>query len=95
MTKLTRDVIYNKGRAVTVRALQIDNKRLVIQGRWLTVARLKDEWYEDIGDPEMIVRGLRNCKFRPDLFTFSQRLPDTVPLYSYYSEAEALSGINK
>ena len=70
MTKLTRDVIYNKGRAVTVRSLQIDNKRLVIQGRWLTVARLKDEWYEDIGDPEMIIRDLRNCKFRPDLFTF-------------------------
>lgn len=93
MTKLTRDVIYNKGRAVTVRALQMDNKRLVIQGRWLTVARLKDEWYEDIGDPEMIIRGLRNCKFRPDLFTFWQRLPDTAPLYSYYSEAEALSAI--
>jgi hypothetical protein len=93
VTTLTKDVIYNKGRAVTVRALQMDNKRLVVQGRCLTVARLKDEWYEDIGDPEMIIKDLRNSKFRPDLFTFWQRLPDTVPLYSYYSEAEALSAI--
>jgi hypothetical protein len=93
VTTLTKDVIYNKGRAVAVRALQIDNKRLVIQGRWLTVAHLKNEWYEDIGDPEMIIRSLRKCKFRPDLFTFWQRLPDRVPLYPYYSEPESLSAV--
>jgi len=93
MTTLTRDIIYNKGRAVAVHALQIENKRLVIQGRWLTVARLKDEWYEDIGDPEMIIRPLRKHQFRPDLFTFWQRLPDRVPIYSYYCEPESLSAV--
>jgi hypothetical protein len=76
-----------------VRAVRMDEKRLVIQGKFLTVARLKDEWYEDIGDPEVIVNGLKKCALRPDLLTFWQRLPDTAPIYSYYSEPEVLSAI--
>jgi hypothetical protein len=90
---LTKDVIYHKGRAVPVRAVRIDDKRLVIQGKFLTVVRLKDEWYEDIGDAEVIVNGLKRCASRPDLFTFWQRLPDTAPAYSYYYEPEVLSAI--
>src|SRR5262249_1771205 len=72
---------------------QIDDKRLVIRGRLLKVARIKDEWWQDVGDPERILEGLRSCKPSPDLFTFWQRLPDTLPLYPYYNEAEALSAI--
>lgn len=74
-------------------AVQINNKRLVFHGRLLTVAKLKDEWYDDIGDPEMIVNSLKKCSFKPDLFTFWQRLPDTCPIHPYYYEPEVLSAI--
>lgn len=87
------DVIYHRGKARPVDGIQIDKKRLVVEGRFPTVARLWDEWYEDCGDPELMISALMTCRPRPDLFTFCQRLPDTAPLYSYYHEPEALSAI--
>lgn len=93
MITRTKDVIYHRGRPVNVTGIQIEDKRLVVQGRFLTVARLNDEWFEDIGDPELIINGLKTCTSTPDLFTFWQRLPDTVPIYSYYHEPEVLSAI--
>ena len=90
---ITKDTIYDKGKPVSVDGIRIDNKRLIVQGRFLTVARLRDEWYDDVGDPEAIIRALKGCPPTPDIFTFWQRLPDTVPLYSYYHEDEALSAI--
>ncbi len=89
----TREIIYDRGRPVNVAGLQIDNKRLIVQGHFLTVARLKDEWYDELGDPEPIIAALKRCRPRPDIFTFWQRLPDTAPIYSYYHEPEALSAI--
>src|SRR5215471_4439508 len=91
MIPLTKDTTYHNGKPVTVDGIRIDNKRLIVKGRFLTVARLWDEWYEDVGDPEVIIRALRRCTPTPDIFTFWQRLPDTVPLYPYYHENEALS----
>src|SRR5262245_999245 len=93
MITLTRDIIYNRGKPLAVPGVQIHNKRLVIEGRFLTVARLRDEWYDELGDPELIISSLKTCESVPDLFTFWQRLPDTVPIYPYYYESEFLSAI--
>jgi hypothetical protein len=93
MITLTKDVIYHRGKSVAVPALHIDGKRLIIQGRFFTVTRLKDEWYDELGDPEPIIRDLKRYARVPDLFTFWQRLPDTAPIYSYYYEPEVLSAI--
>jgi hypothetical protein len=93
MTTLTRDVVYYRGRSTLVPAVQIEDKRLIIEGRFVTVARLRDEWYDEIRDPELFISCLKKCAPTPDLFTFWQRLPDTVPVYSYYHEPEVLSAI--
>jgi hypothetical protein len=90
---ITKDVIYRRGRPVEFPGVQIDGKRLIIQGRFLTVARLRDEWYDGVGDPDAIVNALKKCPLRPDLFTFWQRLPDTAPRYAYQCEIETLSAI--
>ena len=90
---LTRDFVYNRGRPMSVPAVQVGDKRLIVQGRVLTVARLKDEWYDDLGDPELVISSLKQCASVPDLLTFWQRLPDTVPIYPYYYETEILSAI--
>ena len=78
---------------MSVPAVQVGDKRLIVQGRVLTVARLKDEWYDDLGDPELVISSLKQCASVPDLLTFWQRLPDTVPIYPYYYETEILSAI--
>jgi hypothetical protein len=93
VSTLTRDVVYDRGRTVPVPAVQIEDKRLIIEGRFLTVARLRNEWYGELGDPEVIIRSLKRCARVPDLFTFWQRLPDTAPIYSYYYEPEVLSAV--
>jgi hypothetical protein len=90
---LTRDCVYYRGRPMSVPAVQVGDKRLIVQGRLLTVARLKDEWYDDLGDPELIISSLKQCASVPDLLTFWQRLPDTVPIYPYHRETEVLSAI--
>jgi len=89
----TKEIIYDRGRPVNVAGIQIDDKRLIVQGHFLTVARLRDEWYDELGDPEPIIAALKKYRRGPDIFTFWQRLPDTVPIYSYYHEPEALSAI--
>jgi hypothetical protein len=93
VTATLQDTVYHRGRPVRVPAIHIDDKRLIVQGRVLTIARLKDEWYEDIGDPERIVQALKGRARIPDIFTFWQRLPDTEPVHPYYHEAESLSAI--
>lgn len=90
---ITKDIIYDRGRPVAVPGLQVEDQRLIVQGRFLTVARLRDEWYDELGNPELVICSLKKCAPIPDLFTFWQRLPDTVPAYSYYHEPEVLSAI--
>jgi hypothetical protein len=90
---IAKDIIYDRGRPVAVPGVQVEDNRLIVQGRFLTVARLRDEWYDELGDPELVISSLKRCVPEPDLFTFWQRLPDTVPNYSYYYEPEVLSAI--
>lgn len=89
----TDEIIYNRGRPVRLDAIGIQDKRLVVTGRLLTTARLKDEWYDDVGDPETIIVALKSQQRRPDIFTFWQRLPDIQPIYPFRNEPEALSAI--
>ena len=86
-------VIHHRGRKMHANGIQVGDKRLVVSGKLLTIARLQDEWYHEIDDPEPVVAALKACESRPDIFTFWQRLPDTSPVYPYYYEPEALSAI--
>ena len=73
--------------------MKIHGKDFVVIGRLIKVARLEEEWYEDVQDPEILIREL--TKFRPqiDLFTFWQRLPDVKPKFKHYMEWESLAAL--
>ncbi len=73
--------------------MNIGRKRLIVSGRFVRIARLADEWYDDIGDPEIVIDSLRTNSPRPDLLTFWQRLPEVEPIYQYYLETEAISAL--
>src|SRR5208283_4458212 len=64
----------------------VDEKEITITGRLIKVARIKDEWYEDIEDPISLLQKIRESQLKADIFTFWQRLPDTEPKYNYYFE---------
>jgi hypothetical protein len=69
----------------------VQGKQLSIRGDWVTTARLIDEWYEDIDDPESLVRELVNSGIKADLFTFWQRLPDSQPKYQFFREWDSIA----
>lgn len=76
-----------------VEGIRVSDKRLVVTGKLFTTARLRDEWYDDLGDPKPMLAALKDSSSRPDIFTFWQRLPDMQPMYPYRNEPEALSAI--
>lgn len=66
-------------------------KQVSVSGRWLRTARVAQEWFEDVDDPQTLVTGLKAAHSHADLFTFWQRLPSTVPKYDYHLEWDALA----
>src|SRR5262245_23750368 len=56
------------------------------------VVQLEHEWYEDVGEPRVVIDTLRRAKGgKADIFSFWQRLPDVEPKYSYSMEWEELA----
>jgi hypothetical protein len=63
--------------------MMICGRDIRIEGTLIRIARLDGENYKFLEDPEAVLKGLRNCGRRVDLFTFTQRLPETSPKYDY------------
>ncbi len=74
----------------------LDQTRLVVKGKWPRVATIFDEeWLEGevVGEPASIVDSLRRGKVKADIFTFTQKVTQTKPLYNYYFEWENVAAI--
>ncbi len=74
-----------------MKGLQFDNRELRITGRLCRVAHLDADDYKFLDSPEPVVSELRKSKLGIDLFTFLQKLPDTLPKYSYPLEMDNLA----
>jgi hypothetical protein len=88
-----RDEIRVKGRRVEVPSIRIDGKVIIITGRLVRTARMMEEWYDDVVDPARIIKGLEGRRAGVDIFTFWQRLPDTEPRFSYYTEWDNVAAL--
>lgn len=71
--------------------MKLCDKDVTIQGRVVRVARLDGEKYTFPDDPEEVVRDLRRCGTRVDVFTFLQKLPETSAAYPYPFEMDNLA----
>ena len=63
--------------------IQAGGRDIIISGKTIRTARIDGDSYRFFEDPEPILEDLQKCGRRVDLFTFSQRLPDTSPRYRY------------
>jgi hypothetical protein len=87
-----------KGRWMRVPALQVSGKTIVVRGRWIKVASIHDEaWLEtDLEEPELCVTKLKEQESsgpHADIFTFTQKLPGSLPKYRYHLEWDSVATI--
>jgi hypothetical protein len=83
------DEIQVKGKKVRVRGAHVHGRSVVITGKWLRTAVVKDEELVEghlVDDPEAFVAALKAAGLRADVFTFAQKLGDTAPRYRYHHE---------
>jgi hypothetical protein len=74
--------------------VRIGDREVVIEGKWLKVARIFDEcWIEGqpVEAPEAFLASLKRYGARSDLFTFTQALPETDRKFDYTVEWDNLA----
>jgi hypothetical protein len=84
------------GKWSTVPAMEINGSVIARTGRWLKVAVVHDEEYqeEELRDPPSCVATLRDrerCPLGADILTFTQKLPASEPRFPYPFEWESVA----
>ena len=83
-----------KGQPARIECMDILGQRYTLSPGIATVLRLEDEWYEDVNDPLAVIEELRVIRgFKPDVFTFCQRLPETTPKFDFSFEWESIAAL--
>jgi hypothetical protein len=77
------------GRTLYVPSAEICGRTVVVTGKYLRRAAVKDEELvegESVEDPTAFLDELRRSPLRADLLTFIQKIPDTKPRYPHHFE---------
>jgi len=85
-----------KGKNQMVPSAEIDGSTTIVVGKWLKIATVHDEeWLEGplVKDPQQHIAQMRRCGLKPDIFSFSQQIPNTQPNYSYYHELDNVAAL--
>jgi hypothetical protein len=92
--EIYKDEMIVMGKPVIFDVVKINNKDFILTGKFIRTARMKQEWFDDVEQPDQIVQSLKKVVPRPDLFTFIQRPPDTIPKYLYYMEWQKITALS-
>jgi hypothetical protein len=87
-----------KGKWVRVSTLELNGRHVISAGRWIKIASVHDEeWLQpELEDPDAcidILKARAAKSVKADIFTFTQRLPDTRPRYSYPMDWNSVAAI--
>jgi hypothetical protein len=91
-----QETVRFRGRPRTCDAIRIEGQTFIISGKFLKTAGLrreKEEWLEDVNDPETLRAALKNASVKIDLLRFWQRIPDITPKFQYYKEWRQVAAI--
>lgn len=88
-----------KGRWIAVPAVNFDGKKLIATGKWLRTAKVRGEemMEKELENPEACVNKLKDeasAALKADIFTFTQKIPETHPKYFYHVEWESVAAIH-
>lgn len=73
--------------------ITVCGKEVRVRGRILRTARLEADKYHFVEDPDAILKELKSCGIRIDLFSFIQRLPGTSEKYPFPMEWDNFAAI--
>jgi len=90
---INQEKINVKGGMVNFDALEINNIKIVVKGKFIRTAMVREEWDEEVADPGLVVNALKKSGIRIDLFTFVQRLPESRPKHNYFMEWDSVAAI--
>ena len=88
-----QETIRRKGVPIRVNVVRAENKAFIISGRFIKTAALKNEWQEDLDDPDNVIRELKASPAGIDLLRFWQRIPDSEAKFAYYREQRDIAAI--
>lgn len=71
--------------------LELANHPLVISGRFCKIARLRDEYYDYVRQPNEFIQQLREEKAKLDLFSFVPEIPDRAAKHDFYHEYDRIA----
>jgi hypothetical protein len=92
MQVTTEEMIIN-GRLIKSDVIHINNKEIIISGKFTKTACIKEEWDVDVDNPDFIIKALQKNNINADIFTFMQRLPYSRPKFDYYMEWDNVAAI--
>ncbi len=69
----------------------IENKEVVLSGRFVRIARLRAEYYDFVESPESFLREVKKSGLSADIFSFLQRVTDGSPKFPYHVQRETIS----
>jgi hypothetical protein len=91
-----KETVRIRGVAVELDAVRVKNQTFIISGKFAKTAALrrdKEEWLEDVQNPEEVLRALKNAPVKIDLLRFWQRIPETEAKFNYYKEWRQVAAI--
>jgi hypothetical protein len=95
-TDIRQIEILVRGRPTVVPSLRLEGRSVISRGKWLKVASVRDEdlWEgQTVPDAKAFVSRLKEQRLGADIFTFSQRIPDTERQYDFYMEEEIAAAL--
>jgi len=92
--KIFTDEISVRSKWIKVPAIEIGNQRIVISGKLLKIAKPKEEWCDDIRDPEYLIDHLKKARLNADILTFWQKLPEKSPKFNFHHDWYSLATLS-
>ena len=77
------------GKTLYVPSAEICGRTVVVTGKWIRIAEVKDESVIEgtiVEDPNSFITNLKESDLIADLFTFVQKPPEITPKYDYHRE---------
>jgi len=85
------------GKTLYVPSTEICGRTVMITGKWIKTAEIKDEGVVQgvtVEDPSLFITKLKESKLEADVFTFAQRPPEITPKYHYHWESDNWAAIS-